>query len=118
MAEALRVPGLAQVEHDALLVPAQHLPQQGDAVLRVTETAQRITGGLFDLDDLGAEVAEEPRGERPREQRGDVDHGEAGQGERAVWHALMVPGLDRPGYHQRWWLYDRKAYFESPDYQA
>ena len=59
---------LAQVERDALLVPRLHGPPQRAALVAgLAPLADRVRlPGRLDLDDLGAEVAEQPAGERAR----------------------------------------------------
>ena len=70
----------AQVERDAFLVAAHALPDQPDVAAPRSPGAQRVTGaGLLHLDDLGAELAECGRHQRPCRQGGGVDHPQAGE---------------------------------------
>ena len=66
----------AEIERDAFLVPRLHRPPERPAlVASVTPVAERIgLSGRLDLDHLGAHVAEQAPGERPREQRAELDH--------------------------------------------
>ena len=74
---------------DRALVAAERLPPQVDAVLRGSVAAGGVgPRRVLDLDDVGAEVAEERRGQRPGEQRRRVDDAEAG--ERCVSHRRLL----------------------------
>ncbi len=66
--------GLAQIECHRLLVTGIDPPVQGPAGLAVARAAaQRIAGsGLFHLDDLGAEVAEQGGAEWSGDQRANI----------------------------------------------
>ncbi len=79
--EQVAARGLAQVERDGLLVARVHRPEEVVAVeFGLPPGAQRVgRPWRFDLDDLGAHVAEQPARERPRDQRADLDHADAVQ---------------------------------------
>ena len=66
-------------------------------VAGLAPVAQRVgLAGRLDLDHLGAHVAEQPSGERPCEQRPELDH--AHPGERAgpaLYHAVHPPSTAR-----------------------
>ena len=90
----------AQVGGDAFLVAAHALPDQPDVVAPRSPGAQRITrAGLLDLDDVGAELAERGRHQRPRRQRRGVDHPQAG--ERHVFARRLTGPVRRPSRRMR-----------------
>ena len=64
-----------QVEHDAPLAPSEQLPCVGVATggREPAHAAHTVTGGGFDLDDVGPEVGEVTRRARTREHRRHVD---------------------------------------------
>ena len=66
---------LTQVEGDGLLVARVHRPEEVVAVeFGLPPGAQRIRRARgFDLDDFRAHVTEQSTGERPRDQRSDLD---------------------------------------------
>ena len=72
---------LAQVEGDGLLVALLGEPGVAVAALaRAAELAQRVAEPrLLDLDDLGAELAEDGGGERPGDEGREVDDADAAQ---------------------------------------
>ena len=89
--------GLAEVEGDAALVPAHALPHEADAVLAVAPGAQGIAdAGLFDLDDLGAELAQGGGHHRAGDQRRRVDDPQPVQRARCVSHAATHSGRASP----------------------
>ena len=71
--------GSRRLRVTALLVAGVHGPEEVVPVeLGLTPGAQRVGGaGRFDLDDLGAHVAEQPARERPGDQRADLDDADA-----------------------------------------
>ncbi len=83
--EELLALGLAQVAGDAAPAPALHGPEQRvvGAVLHRDERADRAhevtLARQLDLDDVGAELAEQPGAERCGDPRPDIDHPDAGQ---------------------------------------
>ena len=90
--------GCAEVERDALLVPRLHGPPQRPAlVARLAPVAQRVgLSGRLDLDHLGAHVAQQPPGERPREQRAELDHAHARERARTGVAACRTGSPGRP----------------------
>ena len=73
--------GVLQVQRHRALVARLHLPPHRGAVLEQPPLAQRVTAGRrLDLDDVGPEVAERARGERPRDELAEFEHLDAGQG--------------------------------------
>ena len=65
---------LAQVERDATLVATHALPHQPDAILAEAPGTHWIAAvRLFDLDDLGAMLAQSGRDHRPGGERRRVD---------------------------------------------
>ena len=78
-------PGLLgpQVEGDAALVPGERHPPQAPLVVVRRERAEPALhvalAGQLDLDDLGAEVAEQRAGERRRHERGQLEHLQSGE---------------------------------------
>jgi hypothetical protein len=60
---------LAQVQGDGPLVAAEHLPPQADPILAVAVRPRGVAPRVLDLQDLGPEVPEHRRGERPGEER-------------------------------------------------
>ena len=87
--QQLLAAGNAQVERDALLVAGLDGPPQRTAlVARLAPVADRVgLSGRLDLDDLGAQIAEQASGERPGQQRSELDH--ADPGERPDTWALL-----------------------------
>ena len=72
----------AQVEGDAALVAPEDGPHEAVAVVvALAPLADRVraAGGL-DLDDVGAVVTEDPRGERARDDRAHLQHAQAREG--------------------------------------
>ena len=83
------------------LVAAEARPPQGDAVLRRAVGARGIgLAGVLDLDDVGAEVAEDRGGERAGEQGGDVDDPHPGERGRSP-AVRRCPGQRRCVGHPR-----------------
>ncbi len=80
--------GIAQVARDRLLVARLDEPPVGVApVSRTAEAPQVVAHArLLHLDHLGAELAEQRRADGRREERGEVEHGDAGEGRGAVGH--------------------------------
>ena len=76
--------GLAQVERDGFLVAGVHRPEEVVPVeFGLSPGAQRIRRPRrFDLDDLGAHVAEQPARERAGDQRADLDDPDTVQRDR------------------------------------
>ena len=102
LVEQLLAVGLAEVECDAALVAADALPHQADAVLLVTPGPQRVTGtGLFDFDDLGAELAEHGGHHRPGHQGCGVDDPESVQRARTVQPPAPRSGRASPRLSRR-----------------
>ena len=90
--EQLRSLRLGQIQGDAALVARHHLPPQRDAILDRLELALAVAlPGVLDLDDVGAEVRQQGRGERHRDHVAGVDHAKAG--ERLV---VAAPGERKP----------------------
>ena len=56
-----------------LLVAAEHLPPEADAVALGAVGARRVAARVLDLDHVGAVVAQHRGGERPGEEGGDVE---------------------------------------------
>ena len=77
--EQFAAAGDAQVQRHRLLVAGMHRPEDVVSVqLGLAPGAQRVgLPGRLDLDHLGAHVAEQPAGERPGDQRADLDHADA-----------------------------------------
>src|SRR5438034_11153353 len=72
--------GGREIERRESLVPADDLPPQTDAILARSVMPRRIPlHGMFDLEYVRAEVAEERRGQRSGEQRRDLDDLETGE---------------------------------------
>ena len=71
----------AKVERDELLVARLHGPPQAAALeVAAAPVAQRVAAiGRLDLDDLGAEVAEDPADERAGEEDAELDDAHAEQ---------------------------------------
>ena len=101
---------LAQVQRDALLVPRLDGPPEGAAfVAGLAPVAERIRlAGRLDLDHLGAHVAEQPAGERPGEQRAELDQPQARKRpgaprSRSVAHRVTIhrPCSTRPSNRRR-----------------
>ena len=89
--------GAAQVERDAPFVAAHALPEQADAVLLLAPGAQRVAHvGLFDLDHLGAELAEHGGDHRPGRQGRRVDDPDAPEREVGLRHPGPPPGVRAP----------------------
>jgi hypothetical protein len=76
--DRLRAGGTRQVERDRLLVAIDAQVVRGHAAARVVRRppgARHVAlGRVLHLDDAGAEVGEEHRAERPREDAGEVQH--------------------------------------------
>ena len=92
---------LAQVEGDRLLVALLREPGIAVAALaRRAELAQRVAeAGLLDLDDLGAELAEDGGGERPGDEGREVDDSDAVERQRCGHGARkrrLGPHVNRP----------------------
>ena len=87
--------GLRQVERHRPLVAPERLPPQPHSVARRPVSTGRIgLGRVLDLDDVGAEVAEEHRRHRPGEQCRSVDDSHARQRPRGT--LICVPRPRRP----------------------
>ena len=71
--------GLAEVQGDGPLVPGDHLPPQAVPVLGQAVGAGRVAPGVLDLDDVGAPVAEQHRGDRRGVDRAQVQDPQPGQ---------------------------------------
>ena len=111
--EQLLAPGLAQIEGDRLAAPALDGPKQrvgvvapvprGRLVAGVGEGADGAHGiagaGLFDLDDLGALLAEDAGAERGGDPSAHVEHPQPGQ-------RLTHPGARSSG---RWAAYSSRC---------
>ena len=74
--------GFAEVQGDGPLVAGDDLPPQAVAVLGQAVGAGGIAAGMLDLDDVGAPVAEQHRGDRSGVDGSQVQHPQPG--ERAV----------------------------------
>ena len=72
--------GFAEVQRDGPLVPGDHLPPQAVAVLVQAVGAGRVTAGVFDLDHVGAPVAEQHGGDRGRVDGAKVEDPQPRQG--------------------------------------
>src|SRR5262249_3699647 len=66
-----------QVERRGQLVAREHLPPQAVAVLLVAVRPKRIAARMLDLQHLGAEVAEQRRGERAGDDGREIDDPDA-----------------------------------------
>jgi hypothetical protein len=77
---------LAQVERDALLVAALYGPPERAVVIAgLSPLTKRIRlTRRLDLDDLRAEIAQQPSGERPGEEHSELDDSNTGQRARAA----------------------------------
>src|SRR5215470_15466292 len=63
-----------EVDGDRLLVPRLCEPPQGGALVQLAPGAQRVTTvRRFDLDHLGTEFRQQPRAERPGDQRAELE---------------------------------------------
>ena len=82
--------GLAQIQRDRLLVAGFAQPDKAVATFGDrSELPERVTGfRLFDLDDFGAEVGQDRAAERRRNEGGNVENSEAGQG--AGLHGMLL----------------------------
>ena len=94
-AEDLLALGAAQVEGHRLSAPALHRPVEGvhlAVVLYVgAELAQAVASpGFLDLDDFGALFAQDPRAERSRYPRPQVDHPQSFQGSPHHTHSVLL----------------------------
>src|SRR5262249_15603801 len=91
--------GVPKVQGDALLVTPDDRPPHRRLAPRLrAPVPHRITlAGSFDLDDLGAHVAEQLAAERTRDQRAELEHAQIGEG------AADVGGIGHGGafYHRR-----------------
>src|SRR2546425_163259 len=95
--------GIAQVTRDGPLVARLDEPPvraAGSTGGRAEAAEVVADAGLLDLDDVGAELAEERRADRRGEKRREVQHGDAVEGRRGVGHAghltPAVLGSSRP----------------------
>ncbi len=70
---------LAQVQHDRALIAIELGKIPGETVLDGALTADRVTLGRFDLDDVGAQVAKQRGAERAREHTCQVEDPHSGQ---------------------------------------
>ena len=90
-----------EVQRDRLLVAAEHLPPEADAVALRAVGARRVAARVLDLDHVGAEVAQHRGGERPGEEGGDVEDLESLESacRRGSHRASVLPALTgvRPG---------------------
>ena len=77
-AEHVLALGRAEVERDPALVSVDDLGPEADAVLTRPMGAHRVAPGVFDLDDVGAEVAQHGGRQGTGEQRRDVEDLESG----------------------------------------
>ena len=76
---------VAQVDRDRTLVAGDRRPPEAPAVDADAVAAHDVAGaGRLDLDDVGAEIAEQLARERPRDERAELEHAQAGQ--RGVRH--------------------------------
>ena len=93
---------LAEIQRDALLVPRLHRPEKGSAlVARLAPFAQWVgLPGRLDLDDLRTHVAQQAPGERPRQQRPELDQAHACEG---AWPGVVachrITGANPLTYH-------------------
>ena len=97
--------GLAQVERDRLLVARDDRPPQRLAVrLLAAPDAHRVAlARRLDLDDLGAEVAEQLAAERAGQQGAEFDHAQARERARfeagSGWSCEVVRSFGRSGFY-------------------
>ena len=71
---------VAQVDRDRALVARDRRPPQAPAVDPHAVAPHDVAGsGRLDLDDVGAEIAEQLARERPRDERTEFEHAQAGQ---------------------------------------
>ncbi len=89
--------GVREHQRDALLVAAEHLPPQPDAVRAAAVGARGVAARVLDLDHLGAEVAEQRRGQRAREEGGDVEDLQSGECAGLVGRGVRGAGGARHG---------------------
>ena len=95
--EQVRAPGGGQVERDRALVAAERLPPEVEAVLGRPVPARGVgLARVLDLDDVGAEVAEERRGQRAGEQRRRVERRAVRRGPGAVSFTCPPAASDGP----------------------
>jgi len=66
--------GLFQVQHDGALVAVVVQERRRESALPVAAAARQVPAPRFDLDDVGALVAEDLRRHRPRNHIGEIDH--------------------------------------------
>jgi hypothetical protein len=71
--EHLPIFGL-QIDDDAALVAIHRTEQAALAVRERTDRAIVVAARRLDLDDVGAEIAEQRRTQRPRQHPGKIDH--------------------------------------------
>ena len=90
--------GGLQVKRDRLLVTRLHVPPQRGAVFKLAPLAQRVADiGRFDLDDLGAEFAQQLGGKRARYQLSEFNHFQPREGRATLvvlYHGIvLIPNL-------------------------
>src|SRR4029077_3850848 len=76
-----RLPGrLAKIARHGLLVPSLDGPEERIAVDERPDRAHEVAPtGKLDLDDLGAEIGEQRRGERRADAGAEIEHADAGE---------------------------------------
>ena len=74
------VAGLVQVEHDRALARVDVRVQPGTAADRLAERLRDVGAGQLGLDHVGAEVGQDPAGERAGHRPGQVEHAQPSRG--------------------------------------
>jgi len=69
-----------EIDHNALLAPVEQREHRRLAIEQRRHRAHVLAARPFDLDHLGAGLGEHQRRERPRQQRGEIEDQDAGQG--------------------------------------
>src|SRR5690606_19153897 len=72
--------GLSQIDRDAALVAAERAPPEARVAVEMTPAPEGIAAERLDLDHLGAEVAEDHRGEGTGGELAELHDPEPGEG--------------------------------------
>jgi hypothetical protein len=85
---------IAEVQRDRFLVARDQLGEERGAVPRLAEMPDLIAAPrILDLDDVGAEVAEEHRHRRAGDHLPAVEHRDAGERRRLLGHDVGSTGV-------------------------